>query len=254
MNSVKVSQPIYYNTSYIQPDDIDSFGTRNSYISVVDSHRSTSTQPIEDGNNSHIKRRNQYNIGNRTIMNRIDLLGVKTLMKVIVLLQVLSLVITIGGLGWLQNLYTHQILTKLDMENEVIFDNMRRLYQNCKENPLDFDWAAEISTRIEDSSKTIINAISEKISQQHKVLQGKCYSINHNRSRDSTQQNSIESIRLIVQNSDQVIFKLNDLSSEDTINQDTDFDYAHTDLTRRRFKPTKHPWFRPGGPPGIKST
>nr|UED37250.1 putative SH protein [Paramyxoviridae sp.] len=55
-----------------------------------------------------------------------------------------------------------EVVQRIDQEDSQIMDGLRRLYKDCKENPLNFDWTAQIFDKINDAKKEIISALENQ--------------------------------------------------------------------------------------------
>ncbi|UMO78109.1 SH protein [Bat paramyxovirus] len=78
-------------------------------------------------------------------------------------------------------------ISKLDKENEIIFQNMANLYKKCKENPMDFDWTSQIFNRLEEMEEKIpkttwqilIKELDDKSSDLYKMISDNDFSEPH---------------------------------------------------------------------------
>lgn len=157
---------------------------------------------------------------------------------------------------WLNLTYKNDVIRTLDKENEIIFEQLRTLYKECKENPMNFDWAAVLSTKIDDSNIEIRDYILNALYSQSDKLQSlinKRFNVkSKNKNRGKSKLDPSDSILLKIRKGENIIFSINGVQYEIEADDD-DFDSSdETDKSIPTTSKSDDPWVRPGGPPGIQ--
>lgn len=157
---------------------------------------------------------------------------------------------------WLNLTYKHDVIKTLENENDVIFEQLRSLYKECKDNPMNFDWAAVMSTKIDDSNdeikKIILNELYTRFDKMQRLINRRFNIRSTRRTNTKMKEGMSDSILLKIKKGENIVFSINGVKYEIEADEDYEGEVDHTEEHLPTVSNPDDPWVRPGGPPGIK--